>query len=36
LDAKAAIEIISRTFGRIVQIDRSTGERLVTNVDIRN
>jgi type IV secretory pathway ATPase VirB11/archaellum biosynthesis ATPase len=34
LDAKAAIEIISRTFGRIVQIDRSTGERLVTNVDI--
>jgi type IV secretory pathway ATPase VirB11/archaellum biosynthesis ATPase len=34
LDARAAIEIISRTFGRIVQIDRSTGERMVTNVDI--
>ena len=34
LDANAAIDIISRSFGRIVQIDRSSGQRVVTSVDI--
>lgn len=34
LDASAAIGILARSFGRIIQIDRSSGYRLVTNVDI--
>ena len=33
LDAGAAIGILSRSFGRIVQIDRSSGERVITAVD---
>lgn len=34
LDAEAAISILARSFGRIIQIDRSDGQRVVTNVDI--
>jgi type IV secretory pathway ATPase VirB11/archaellum biosynthesis ATPase len=33
LDAAAAIGILARSFGRIVQIDRSSGERVITAVD---
>ena len=33
LDAAAAIGIWARSFGRIVQIDRSSGERVITAVD---
>lgn len=34
LDPKAAIEIISMAFGRIVQIDRSSGQRIITGVEV--
>jgi len=34
IDAEAAIEIIGSSFGRIVQIDRHGGKRLVTAIDI--
>jgi type IV secretion system protein VirB11 len=34
IDADAAIEIIGSSFGRIVQIDRHGGRRLVTAIDI--
>jgi type IV secretion system protein VirB11 len=34
IDAEAAIEIIGSSFGRIVQIDRHGGQRLVTAIDI--
>jgi len=34
LDAQAAIEIISSSFGRVVQIDRSSGQRIVTGVEL--
>ena len=34
IDAGAAIEIIGSSFGRIVQIDRHGGQRLVTAIDI--
>ena len=34
IDANAAIEIIGSSFGRIVQIDRHGGRRLVTAIDI--
>jgi type IV secretory pathway ATPase VirB11/archaellum biosynthesis ATPase len=34
LDPKAAIEIISMAFGRIVQIDRSSGDRIITGVEV--
>lgn len=34
IDADAAIEIIGSSFGRIVQIDRQGGQRLVTAIDI--
>jgi len=34
IDADAAIEIIGSSFGRIVQIDRHGGKRLVTAIDI--
>jgi hypothetical protein len=33
MDADAAIGILARSFGRIVQIDRSSGERVITAVD---
>jgi type IV secretory pathway ATPase VirB11/archaellum biosynthesis ATPase len=36
LDAQAAIEILSKAFGRIVQIDRSSGKRVITAVDAPN
>ncbi len=34
LDPKSAIEIISMAFGRIVQIDRSSGQRIITGVEV--
>ncbi|HIJ61587.1 MAG TPA: Flp pilus assembly complex ATPase component TadA [Rhodospirillaceae bacterium] len=34
LDARAAVEIIASSFGRIVQIDRLGGRRVVTAIDI--
>ncbi len=34
MDPKAAIEIISMAFGRIVQIDRSSGQRIITGVEV--
>jgi type IV secretion system protein VirB11 len=34
IDADAAIEIIGASFGRIVQIDRQGGRRMVTAIDI--
>jgi type IV secretory pathway ATPase VirB11/archaellum biosynthesis ATPase len=34
IDAAAAIEIIGSSFGRIVQIDRQGGRRMVTAIDI--
>lgn len=36
LDANAAIEILSRSFGRIVQIERRNGRRSITAVDAPN
>ncbi|MFN5588498.1 MAG: ATPase, T2SS/T4P/T4SS family [Holosporales bacterium] len=36
LDAEAAVEILARSFGRIVQIDRSSGKRIITAVDAPN
>ena len=36
LDAEAVIEILSRSFGRIVQIDRSSGQRVISAVDAPN
>ncbi len=36
LDSEAAVEILSRSFGRIVQIDRSSGQRVITAVDAPN
>lgn len=36
LDAAAAVEILSKSFGRIVQIDRSSGKRVITAVDAPN
>ncbi len=36
LDPEAAIGILSKAFGRIVQIDRSTGKRVITAVDAPN
>ena len=34
LDPKSAIELISMAFGRIVQIDRSSGQRIITGVEV--
>ncbi|MGD9649771.1 MAG: ATPase, T2SS/T4P/T4SS family [Dongiaceae bacterium] len=34
LDPKAVVEIIAMSFGRIVQIDRSSGQRIVTGVEV--
>ena len=34
LDPKSAVEIISMSFGRIVQIDRSSGQRIITGVEV--
>jgi type IV secretion system protein VirB11 len=34
IDAAAAIDIIASSFGRIVQIDRHGGQRVVTAIDI--
>jgi hypothetical protein len=36
LDADSVIEILSRSFGRIVQIDRSSGQRVISAVDAPN
>ena len=34
IDPQAAIEIISTSFGRVIQIDRSSGNRIVTGVEL--
>lgn len=34
IDPKAAVEIIASSFGRIVQIDRTSGQRVVTGVEL--
>ncbi len=34
IDPKAAIDIISSSFGRVIQIDRTSGDRIVTGVEL--
>lgn len=36
IDASAAVEILTRSFGRIVQIERKNGKRVITAVDAPN
>jgi len=36
LDQKSAMEIISNSFGRVVQIDRTSGSRVITDVALPN